>query len=210
MIDNILDNYLYLDQNKKDLLEKFYNIHQSAKLNLTAIKSKKDFYIKHYLDSVFYFNSVENSRGRSFFNKGNRLADIGSGGGFPGMVLAIIYPQIKVTLIESIGKKCIFLEDAVRELGLDNVEVIHSRVEDIKNREFDYITVRGVSRINTILKYIKNILADKFVIILYKGEKLTEELQEASSIIDKWGLNIETIRVEKEFNRSYCIISSSM
>lgn len=104
-------------------LEKFYELHLNCQINLTAIKEREEFYLKHYYDSIYYFQQSESPCGS--------LADIGSGGGFPGIVLGIFYPDLKVTLIESIGKKCIFLEQAAKKLELKNIEVLNTRVENI-------------------------------------------------------------------------------
>ncbi len=97
-------------------------------MNLTRIKDREDFYRKHVLDSfLLYTRYTKILKGR--------VADIGTGGGFPGVILAIMYPELKFSLIDSIAKKCKFLEDAVSELGLENVEVITSRCENIKKQE---------------------------------------------------------------------------
>ena len=116
-------------------LEKFYELHLNCQINLTAIKEKEEFYLKHYYDSIYYFQQYESPKGS--------LADIGSGGGFPGIVLGIFYPELKITLIESIGKKCRFLEESAKALELKNIEVLNTRVENIKDRSFDIITARG-------------------------------------------------------------------
>ena len=125
-------------------LEKFYELHLNCQINLTAIKEKEEFYLKHYFDSIYYFQQYEAPHGS--------LADIGSGGGFPGIVLGIFFPELKITLIESIGKKCRFLEESAKALELKNIEVLNTRVENIKDRSFDIITARGVSTVKELLK----------------------------------------------------------
>ncbi len=180
-------------------LEKFYELHLNCQINLTAIKEREEFYLKHYYDSIYYFQQSESPCGS--------LADIGSGGGFPGIVLGIFYPDLKVTLIESIGKKCIFLEQAAKILELKNIEVLNTRVENIKDRSFDIITARGVSSVKELLKNSFQISKQNTKWVMYKGERLDEELKEALPVIEKRGLNVEKIRNELPITRTYCIIS---
>ncbi len=180
-------------------LEKFYELHLNCQINLTAIKEKEEFYLKHYFDSIYYFQQYEAPQGS--------LADIGSGGGFPGIVLGIFFPELKITLIESIGKKCRFLEESAKALELKNIEVLNTRVENIKDRSFDIITARGVSTVKELLKNSYQISKQNTKWVMYKGEKLDEELKEALPVIKKRGLNVEKIRIESPITRTYCIIS---
>lgn len=183
----------------KKKLEKFYELHLTCQINLTAVKEKEEFYLKHYFDSIYYFQQYEAPQGS--------LADIGSGGGFPGIVLGIFYPELKITLIESIGKKCRFLEESAKELELKNIEVLNTRVENIKDRSFDIITARGVSTVKELLKNSYQISKRNAKWVMYKGERLDEELKEALPVIKKRGLNVEKIRIETPITRTYCIIS---
>lgn len=180
-------------------LEKFYELHLNCQINLTAIKEKEEFYLKHYFDSIYYFQQYEAPKGS--------LADIGSGGGFPGIVLGIFFPELKITLIESIGKKCRFLEESAKALELKNIEVLNTRVENIKDRSFDIITARGVSTVKELLKNSFQISKQNTKWVMYKGERLDDELKEALPVIEKRGLNVEKIRIESPITRTYCIIS---
>lgn len=180
-------------------LEKFYELHLNCQINLTAIKEKEEFYLKHYFDSIYYFQQYEAPQGS--------LADIGSGGGFPGIVLGIFFPELKITLIDSIGKKCRFLEESAKALELKNIEVLNTRVENIKDRSFDIITARGVSTVKELLKNSYQISKQNTKWVMYKGERLDEELKEALPVIKKRGLNVEKIRIESPITRTYCIIS---
>lgn len=194
-----MDNLIKTSENIEEKLEKFYKLHLNCKINLTAIKEKEEFYLKHYFDSIYYFQQYE--------DPGGNLADIGSGGGFPGIVLGIFYPNIKITLIESIGKKCKFLEQAAKELEIENIEVLNTRVENIKNRYFDIITARGVSPVKELLKNTYHISKQNTKWVMYKGERLDDELQAALPFIEKRGLNVEKIRIESPITRTYCIIN---
>lgn len=180
-------------------LSVFYDLHMACGINLTAIKDKEEFYLKHYADSVYYF--------QKYYRPQGELADIGSGGGFPGMVLAIFYNDLSVTLIESISKKCIFLDKAVKTLKLSNVSIVNDRAENIKNCKFDTITARGVSKVKDMLRYTAGMRKHGTKLVLYKGEKLDSELAEAKAFIEKEELKVETLRLEEPFTRTYCIIS---
>ncbi|WP_022851403.1 16S rRNA (guanine(527)-N(7))-methyltransferase RsmG [Limisalsivibrio acetivorans] len=196
---NLFDEYFPLSDDKLALLERFYQIHMNAGLNLTAITTREDFYKKHLLDSILLFSD-------SFYPAGN-IADIGSGGGFPGIVIAIVYPETEVTLIDSIGKKCRFLQDAVEQLGLSNVTVINDRAENIKVK-FDMITARGVAPVKDMLKWTFALTMENTVMVLYKGEKLEQELKHAQKLLTKKRLKVENVRYETPIKRTYSIIHS--
>lgn len=194
-----MNKFLKTDELIEKKLDYFYNMHINCQINLTAIKERNEFYLKHYYDSIYYFQEYGAPYGR--------LADIGSGGGFPGIVLGIFYPELDITLIESIGKKCRFLEQAVCELELKNIKVRNIRVENIKDDKYDIITARGVSTVKELLNNTKNICHNKTKWVMYKGEKLESELKEAEPLLHKRGLNVEKIRIEEPVTRTYCIIS---
>ena len=185
------------DINEK--LEKFYQLHIDCPFNLTTIKDKDEFYLKHYLDSIYIFQQSEEPKGR--------LADIGSGGGFPGIVIGIFYPDLKITLIESISKKCKFLEESIQKLNLENISVINDRVENIKENKYDIITARGVATVKDVLKNSIHLSKKNTKWIMYKGEKLDEELSVAKQLFIKRNLYVEKIRIENPITRSYCIIN---
>ena len=194
-----MDKLIKTTEKIEKKLEKFYELHLNCQINLTAIKEKEEFYLKHYFDSIYYFQQYELPL--------CSLADIGSGGGFPGIVLGIFYPDLKITLIESIGKKCRFLEEAAKVLELKNIEILNTRVENIKDKSFDIITARGVSTVKELLKNSYQISKQNTKWVMYKGERLEEELKEALPVIEKRGLNVEKIRIESPITRTYCIIS---
>lgn len=139
-----------LNENILSKLEKYYEIlkEENAKHNLTRIIEKEDVYLKHFYDSLT-INRIININSQS-------ICDLGSGAGFPGMVLAICFPNTNVTLIESNGKKCHFLNLVKEKLNLDNVKVLNIRIEDYArdNREvFDIVTARAVAPLKHLLEY---------------------------------------------------------
>lgn len=140
--DKEIDNLIkYLDY----LVE--YNKHT----NLTAIRDSKDAIEKHFLDSLLLQNLLDEK-------KGKKVIDIGTGAGFPGMVLAIFNPTIEFVLMDSVGKKTTFLQNVKELLNLENVTVVNSRAENYiteDNREsFDIGLCRGVNKLNVILEYM--------------------------------------------------------
>lgn len=131
-------------------LEKYYEllIEWNNKFNLTTILNKDEVFLLHFYDSICLSKSVD-------LKKYNNLCDFGTGAGFPGVIIAIFYNNINVTLIESNNKKCDFLKHVVKTLNLNNVEVVNDRIENysIYNREkFDIVTCRAVSMLPILLE----------------------------------------------------------
>lgn len=154
----------------------------NSHINITAISSLKDAIIKHFLDSLSVIESLPCS---------GRLADIGSGGGFPGIPIAIVRPDLNVVLIEAARRKANFLRQAVRALGLKTAEVYHGRAETLGTGEqFDCIVSRAFSSIKTFLRISTPLLADDGIIVAMKGKDAEQELQEAGPEIKKAQLTI--------------------
>ena len=194
----MLDQYLLLTDDQTRKLDLLYKLHMSATINLTSIKNREDFYLKHYLDSIKIFKM------QTFLF--DCLVDVGSGGGFPGLVVAIFYPESMVYLVESKKKKCFFLRNAVSELKLENVLVVNKRVEDVCGIKADIITARGVCGVKDILRLSKNVSRETTKWILYKGTQIDNEINDAKRVLDKNNLRIMNVRVEEPFKRTYCII----
>lgn len=139
-----------LTEQQLTLLEEYYIIlkEENEKYNLTRIINHNEVYLKHFYDSLT-INKIIDIHSQN-------ICDLGSGAGFPGLVLAICFPNTKLTLIESNGKKCYFLNLIKEKLELDNVIVINKRIEDYAkdNREkFDIVTARAVAPLKHLLEY---------------------------------------------------------
>ncbi len=137
-----------LNEFQLNQLEQYYKllIEWNKKINLTSITEKKDVYLKHFYDSITLIKAID-------LNKNISLCDVGTGAGFPGLVLKICFPNLKIHLVDSLNKRVIFLKEVIKKLNLNNIEVIHCRAEEfaIKNREtFDVVTCRAVSKLNII------------------------------------------------------------
>lgn len=156
--------------------------------NLTAVCDDDGIYYKHFLDSI---------AGEEFFGRGAKVAEIGSGGGFPSLPLKIIRDDLAFTLVESTGKKCNFLNAAVDKLGLKGVKVENMRAEDgAKNprfrEKFDICCARAVASLNTLSEYCLPYVKKGGKFIAYKGD-CTEEIEEAQNAIKTLGGEIEKI-----------------
>ena len=187
---NIIPTEKQLEQ-----LEKYYEllVSYNEKVNLTRIVEKEDVYLKHFYDSLTIVKVVN-------LNEVESLLDFGTGAGFPGMVLKIIFPNLKVTLVDSLQKRINFLDIVIKELNLKEIETIHARVEDLKDNEFDVITTRAVANLEKLIVYSHNLIKEKTKLIPLKAN-VDEEIEQASKVIKKYKLEVkkqETFYLPKE------------
>ena len=157
----------------------------NQKMNLTAITEYHDVMKKHFVDSISLIKVFDTSKECS-------VIDVGTGAGFPGLALKIAYPNLKITLLDSLNKRISFLDAVIKELDLTDINTIHARAEDqakkgMLRESFDLCVSRAVANISTLseycLPYVK--VGGKF--ISYKSEKLTEELENAGNAITVLG-----------------------
>ena len=163
--DNIIlpDDFFYNIQKYKEHLFKWNKIH-----NLTGAKNEK--MIDEFIyDAVFPV---------SFLPKVKTLMDIGTGAGFPGMILALALPQTQVTLVEPLTKRASFLQFVKADLNLENVRVVKQRVEDMPKEIFELITSRAVTDTKMLLKLSENFRNQDSKLLFYKGEKVYDEVDE--------------------------------
>lgn len=158
---------LSLEQQQK--LDQFYHllVEWNEKINLTRITSEEDVYLKHFYDSLTIVKVVD-------LNKVHTLCDVGTGAGFPGIVLKIVFPHLKITLIDSLQKRVNYLNSIIKDLSLNEIEAIHSRGEDY-HEKFDVVTARAVANIEKLLTYTMHIVNNKGVLVAMKAN-ITEEL----------------------------------
>ncbi len=157
-----------VDDDKLNKLEKYYEmlIEYNKVMNLTGITEKKQVYLKHFYDSLTIMKVID-------LNTCDTLCDIGTGAGFPGMVIKIFYPHIKLTLVDSLNKRIKFLNDVIHNLGLKDIETIHSRIEDYAHNnknKFDIVTARAVAPLNILLEYAIPITKINAYFIALKGK----------------------------------------
>ncbi len=159
----------------------------NEKINLTAILDPEGIAVKHFLDSLMIFKYVDIPEGAS-------VIDIGTGAGFPGVVMKIARPDIKLTLMDSLQKRITFLDTLCSELGLD-VTTIHSRAEEInpKQREgYDFAVARAVANMRVLSEYCIPYVKVGGSFIAMKGSTAAEEVKEAGKAITTLGGEIET------------------
>lgn len=156
------------------LLEELYK-DWNLKINVVSRKDIDELYLRHVLHSVGIAKI-------QVFKPGSSILDVGTGGGFPGIPLAILFPQCNFTLVDSIGKKIKVVEEVVAGLGIQNVTPVNSRVEELKER-FDFIVSRAVAAMPTFVHWVKGRIKKESIherkngILYLKGGDLTEELK---------------------------------
>ncbi len=160
-------------------------IEWNRKFNLTAIRDVESIRSKHFLDS---FSCVLAWKA----NPPRRLVDVGTGAGFPGIPLKIIYPTMHVTLVESVGKKAMFCQHVIQTLGLDDMEVIHARAEDAghdpAHREtYDWAVARAVANMNILAEYLLPLVKLGGTMLAQKGESGPAEAQSAEKAMKLLG-----------------------
>lgn len=169
-----------ISEHQLDQLNRYYEllIKWNQKINLTTIIEKEDVYLKHFYDSATIFKVLPK-------DKNILLCDIGTGAGFPGIVLKILFPNIKIILIDSLNKRIKFLNVVIKELNLVNIKAIHSRIEEYatKNKEkFDIITARAVAHLSILLEYSIPMLKKDGYFIAMKGN-IQDELKESENAL---------------------------
>lgn len=153
-------------------LEKFYNLvlEWNEKINLTRILKPEEFYLKHYYDSLTISKIYD-------LNQENiTLCDVRTGAGFPGIVLKIIYPNLKITLIDSLNKRVKYLEEIIKELDLKDIKAVHTRAEDYLEK-FDVVTSRAVANLTKLVNWSEHLISETGVFIAMKANA-TDEINE--------------------------------
>lgn len=162
--------------NKLDLFYKLL-VEWNNKINLTRIIEEDEVYLKHYYDSLTIVKAID-------LTKVDTLCDVGSGAGFPGIVIKIVFPNLKITLIDSLLKRVNYLNEIIKELELDNIEAIHTRGEDYKET-FDVVTSRAVANIEKLVKFTMHLVNKNGVFVAMKGDIDKELTKEVETKINK-------------------------
>ena len=124
------------------------------------------------------------------------LADVGSGAGFPGLVVAIMRPDVSCTLIEPLGRRATWLEDESKRLGLGNVTVLHQRAEDaVGQAQYDYVTARAVSALKTLIPLVVPLVRPGGELVLMKGQRVDQEIRDAASVLVRNGLHDPRVQI---------------
>ncbi len=179
-----------LTEQQKNQLKKYYEmlVEYNQHMNLTGITEESDVYLKHFYDSLTLEKAIH-------LEKMHTLCDIGTGAGFPGLVLKIVFPNLKVTLVDSLNKRILFLQDVIQELGLKEVETIHVRAEEFaKNHreQYDVVTSRAVANLSLLSEISLPLVRVGGYFIPMKAH-LELEMDTLNSIIGKLNGKIEEL-----------------
>ena len=189
---------LFIEETKKlgieltsqqlEKLNQFYEllISWNQKMNLTRIIEKEDVYLKHFYDSLTLSKVID-------LKQDLTLCDVGSGAGFPGIVLKICFPNLKITLLDSLQKRVNYLNEIIKKLDLKNIEAIHTRAEDYakQNREkFDIVTARAVANLKILSELCIPMVKVNGLFIAMKAN-IEEEIENSTEILKKLDSKIE-------------------
>ncbi|MDF1617420.1 16S rRNA (guanine(527)-N(7))-methyltransferase RsmG [Petrocella sp. FN5] len=185
-INKIIESFKVIGINLSDQQAKQFSIYYSElilwndKINLTSILEEDAVLSKHFVDSVLSTRVMN-------YKDVKKLIDVGSGAGFPGIPLKIIYPHIEVVLLDALNKRVAFLNHIIKKLDLSNIYAIHGRAEDLARTElresFDLCVSRAVSQLNVLCEYCLPFISNKGLFISYKGNKTLEELDQSKNAI---------------------------
>lgn len=183
---------LFLTDKQAEQFLHYYEllIQKNKVMNLTAITEFDDVVLKHFLDSLMICKMQE--------PEGN-LIDVGTGAGFPGIPLKIVYPELNVVLLDSLNKRIQFLNELIQELGLKNIEAIHGRAEDyakqkIYREQFDLCVSRAVANLSSLAEYCIPFVKIGGYFIPYKSGKIQDELESGKKAINLLGGRLEEVK----------------
>ena len=193
---------------ENEQIKKFYEymnllIEWNEKFNLTAIVEPKEIILKHFIDSL----TIE-----KYINEGDKVIDVGTGAGFPGIPLSIYKPKINITLLDSLNKRIIFLQEVIEKLEMKNIEAVHGRAEEFaknKREMFDIATSRAVAPLNILLEYLLPFVKIGGTCLCMKGSNI-DEVDDAKNALEVLGgkiKKIETIKLpESDIVRNIIIV----
>lgn len=182
-----------------------YLVEENSKYNLTAITEKIDVFYKHFLDSILPYQ---------IFKENSKVIDIGTGAGFPSIPLAILRNDLQFVLVDSVEKKVNFVKNVVEKLKLNNVQVFHTRCEDLAKmpeyrENFDYSVARAVAPLSSLLEYCIPFIKVGGKFLAYKGSNYVEEVNNSKNAIKLLKVReIQTLKYEiSDINTTrYCIL----
>ncbi len=201
-----------LTNSQLNAFETYYDmlIDRNKVMNLTAITEFDEVMDKHFLDSVYLFRSIE-------LKADYKLIDIGTGAGFPGIPLKIVFPELKITLLDSLNKRVGFLNDVIDELNLNDIEAIHGRAEDIARDKtyrasYDIAVSRAVANLSTLSEYCLPFVKIGGKFVSYKSGDCADEVDNAKAAIHLLGGKINKIDEFSYSNnsRSFIVIDKVM
>ena len=185
-------------------LEQFYSyyemlVEKNKVMNLTAITEECEVVTKHFSDSLSLFGLLrEMQAGGDAWYKTCNVIDVGTGAGFPGIPLKIVFPELRVTLLDSLNKRIKFLNEVIEALGLEKITAIHGRAEDFAKQkeyreQFDYVVSRAVANLTVLSEYCLPYVKEDGYFLPYKSGDIKEEAANSKKAVKILGGNIEDI-----------------
>lgn len=181
---------------------------RNEKIDLTNIIEKDEVYLKHFLDSLTLFQIPE-------FSESNSVVDVGTGAGFPGIPIKLTNDNLDITLLDSLNKRLVFLDEVIDKLQLQNIRTIHGRSENAGNdkafrEQYDIATSRAVSRLNKLSEMVLPLVKVGGIFVAMKGKDIEEELEESKSAIKELGGQIREViefsLIDDDHQRSLVVI----
>ena len=204
---------IVLTEEQTRQFEIYYNcmVEKNKVMNLTAITQPMEVVEKHYLDSLLVVRHIDLSRAIS-------VLDMGTGAGFPGIPLKIVFPHLHVTLADSLNKRILFLDEVIDACGLTGIDTVHGRAEDLGRNnnyreQYDLVVSRAVANLSTLSEYCLPLVREEGLFVSYKSAEIEEELKTAQKAIRLLG-GLQS-RVEKDtipgtaLERSFVIIQKN-
>ncbi|MEY8506902.1 16S rRNA (guanine(527)-N(7))-methyltransferase RsmG [Lachnospiraceae bacterium 42-17] len=181
------------DESRRKQFHKYYELlmEWNKVMNLTAITEYNEVVDKHFVDSLSIEKAVD-------LSKIDRVIDIGTGAGFPGIPIKIVYPHLHIILLDSLNKRVNFLNTVINELGLNNIEAVHGRAEDIAKKkeyreQFDLCVSRAVANLATLSEYCIPFVKKNGMFVSYKSGNIDEEVKKSSNAVKILGGSVEEI-----------------
>lgn len=201
--------YHLLDQQMNQFND-FYEmlVEKNKVMNLTAITEYDEVVLKHFIDSIVIYKRISEDNVES-------IMDVGTGAGFPGIPLKILFPEIRLTLLDSLNKRILFLNEVIHNLGLENIECIHGRAEDIGHlpeyrEQYDLTVSRAVENLSSLSEYCIPFVRVGGKFISYKSGNIDDELNDAKTAIHLLGSGIEDVEKytlpDSDMQRSIVVI----
>ncbi|MBE5925519.1 MAG: 16S rRNA (guanine(527)-N(7))-methyltransferase RsmG [Lachnospiraceae bacterium] len=192
-INNIKNIGINLSENQLNMFQKYYEmlVEKNKVMNLTAITDYQEVLTKHFLDSLTLVKVIN-------INKVEKVIDVGTGGGFPGIPLKIAFPHLKITLLDSLNKRVNWLNEVIAILDLDDIKAVHGRAEEFGQNfeyreQYDLCVSRAVANLSTLSEYCMPFVKKDGYFVSYKAATANEELKEAIKAIEILGGKVEDV-----------------